>query len=55
MSQWVGDVCAFCSYSVNGKRGLVIPQLDGNFEIFYETRCPVLVKFSELGNIDAYR
>lgn len=24
----------------SGKRGLVIPQLDGNFEIFSETRCP---------------
>lgn len=39
----------------SGKRGLLIPELNGNFEIFYETRCPVLVKFSELCSIDVYR
>lgn len=39
----------------SGKRGLVIPELNGSFEVFYKTRCPVLVflaKFSELVNID---
>lgn len=39
----------------SGSKDLVIQELDGYFKIFHVTRCAVLIKFSELLNIDIYR